>query len=367
MDEVEFIKACKNGDIEAVKKIIDGKNLNYRGNFGRSPLINAVIHNQKDIVDLLHDVNHNLVASDGDTALNKSLYIENIEITKVLLEKSDVNLKANNGNTPLLIAVTRLGHPQYYELIELLINNNADVNSQNDKGETTLELAARYGCIDVVKLLIQRGAHIDHQNKEGVTPLIQAAKEKHKDIVEYLVKNNANVNLYDKYLWSALIFSASECLETTRLLLKYGAHIDHQNHEGDTALIKAAYWNQINIVEHLISCGANVDIKNNFGETAFDKSEDYCCIQVLLNSESINYRDEFGDTFLHKSIRDCKDEDVNFLIDRGADMLMGNNNGETPYHILMNHENLTPPLQALKEKIILDKEIKDTDDMSHSL
>jgi ankyrin repeat protein len=42
-------------------------------------------------------------------------------------------------------------------MVELLLTNQAEVNTKNNKGETPLHSAAIMGCKDVVELLRQHG------------------------------------------------------------------------------------------------------------------------------------------------------------------------------------------------------------------
>lgn len=56
----------------------------------------------------------------------------------------------------------------------MLIQNEAIVNLRRRNGDTALFAAAEYGEENVINLLIENGAEMDIQNEYGLTPLILA-------------------------------------------------------------------------------------------------------------------------------------------------------------------------------------------------
>jgi ankyrin repeat protein len=94
--------------------------------------------------------------NNGETPLQEAALEGNDDLVKFLLDKkADVNTKNNKGNTPLL----NVAHQGRISIVRLLLANKADVNSKNNDGNTPLQLAVLQGHNDVAELLRQYGSH----------------------------------------------------------------------------------------------------------------------------------------------------------------------------------------------------------------
>ncbi|HEX9973231.1 MAG TPA: ankyrin repeat domain-containing protein, partial [bacterium] len=74
---------------------------------------------------------------------------------KAFIEKdiSLINVKDNNGNTPLHSAAIIGSVP----ITEFLISMGADMNSQEDRGYTSLHYACHYNVENIAVFLIEKG------------------------------------------------------------------------------------------------------------------------------------------------------------------------------------------------------------------
>ncbi|WP_353289127.1 ankyrin repeat domain-containing protein [Wolbachia endosymbiont (group A) of Pogonocherus hispidulus] len=79
-------------------------------------------------------------------------------------------------------------------IIEKYLVDKKDVNVKNDEGNTPLHLAVEEGNLEAVKHLIEKGAGINAVNRYGYTPLRIAAYKGSTDIAVYLVEKGANVS-----------------------------------------------------------------------------------------------------------------------------------------------------------------------------
>ena len=59
----------------------------------------------------------------------------------------------------------------YPELVSYIIEKNADVNKQNNDGDTALHLALKSQNFEIIKLIMSKKPALDIKNKEGIIPL----------------------------------------------------------------------------------------------------------------------------------------------------------------------------------------------------
>lgn len=88
-------------------------------------------------------------------------------LTKALLKKgSDPNTKLLAGGFNLLMDAAREGK---LEILKLLIESGANVDSQDSFGRTALHFSAEEGHLEIVRALLEKGAK-KQKDKEGMSP-----------------------------------------------------------------------------------------------------------------------------------------------------------------------------------------------------
>jgi len=106
----------------------------------------------------------------------------NIDVSELLLDnKADVNSEDELGMTVLMAAV-QLGRS---EMANLLLNYNADVNAKDKGGSTALMYAA--GNMDIFNMLVAKGADICAVNNQGITVLMNTVLGGNVEIVRGLL------------------------------------------------------------------------------------------------------------------------------------------------------------------------------------
>lgn len=73
--------------------------------------------------------------------------------------------------------------------VKHLIEEGADVNVKDENSDTPLYIAVGQGHKDIAELLILKGANVNAAGHKGWTPLASAAYSGYKDLAELLIKH----------------------------------------------------------------------------------------------------------------------------------------------------------------------------------
>ena len=110
------------------------------------------------------------------------------------------------------------------------------------RSNTPLSLAASYGHIDVVRLLLEHNADANSQDNIGYTPLhdvirSDSFKAERTQMVQLLLKHGANPNARSRLKTPLHLASMNaDLLDVSRLLLEHGADLDAKDEGGKTPL-----------------------------------------------------------------------------------------------------------------------------------
>src|SRR4029077_14053736 len=120
--------------------------------------------------------------------------------------------------------------------LQFCLAAKANIDAQDERGETALMRAIQHEHLSIVKLLLDAHANVTIQNKKNKTALYLAASTNNIAILQLLLNAddiNAKHNESNCWLMPAVI---SERKEVLALLLKHYDRVDEQNWEGKTAL-----------------------------------------------------------------------------------------------------------------------------------
>ena len=273
------------------------------------------------------DVDVNLKDENGVTPLLWAIAKGHESMVRLLLERDDVdvNLKDENGATPLSWAIAK-GHESVVRL--LLERDDVDVNLKDENGVTLLSWAIAKGPESVVGLLLAR-------NGNGASNALQAASAEGHDkvvdpnpnpkIIELLLRYVANVNAQGGEYGNALqAASAGGHDKIIELLLRNGANVNAQGGEYGNALQAAAAGGHEKIIELLLRNGANVNAQGGeYGDAlqAAAAGGHEKIIELLLsNGANVNAQGgEYGNA-LQAASAGGHDKIVEILLSNGADV-----------------------------------------------
>lgn len=194
---------------------------------------------------------------------------------ELVLKPELLNIKDNDGNTPLMIAIKKRNSA---ESIQMMIGAGCRVNIQNSDGYTALMFAVM-NCVDwnddsndrfnyemVVELLILSGCDLDICNNEGKTALhliVQKPTPRNVAIVKLLVDAKCDLDKKDNNGSTALMVINDENFNTRSSICK--------------------------IMKILIDNGCNLNVVNNNG---------YTIISLMLTGQICQIVDDYSWTIL---------------------------------------------------------------------
>jgi len=412
MAEESLYAAAKYGYIQDVKEHLEaGVNVNARDDSRETPLDAAeqvdkkdspeIIAAKKEIAKLLRE-NGGMTSEELLAEWRKlldAIKAGNIEAVK---ESLAAGAEVNYWSWTLPLGVAALnGHT---DIVELLINEGANVKMHDGQDSTALHGAAKNGNVEIAILLLDAGAYVNDVDIAIRTPLHYAAQNGHKEVAELLIANGANMSARDWYGETPLDFTESanhfDYAENTwlkdspeiksvkkeiaNIILENGGKsgaefsIDVAVKLGNLDAVKqhlaegeelnakeknnflryAAYWGRKEIAELFIAKGAKVNAKNDAGETSLHQAAKSGSKEVaeMLISEGakVNNKDINGFTPLHEAAYSGKTDVVELLIAKGADVNAKSKAGHTPlFWAISNHNNEVADLIRMHRKMPL--------------
>jgi ankyrin repeat protein len=172
--------ACERGKSSLVKQLLDRKaDPNLAGRDGATALILAAQNDQPDIVKILlqNRAEPDKEDNNGWTALSTAAYRGSARCVQILADRSKTDLSRG-----LLFATLS----EHKDVLKILLDYGAEVDSRSSDGRTPLMLAASKGNKEIVNMLLQAGADPSLTDQSGVTAESTAAAKGFREIVELL-------------------------------------------------------------------------------------------------------------------------------------------------------------------------------------
>jgi ankyrin len=227
-----------------------------------------------------------------------------LESAKLLLAAgADVNQVTEFGWSALLTAI----HNRHYRLASLLLERGADPNLATKGGWNPLYIATDNRNIEggdyptrkpdmdhleIIEKLLERGADVNarmrsstetrtiftHQwlHEEGATPFLRAAQSGDMTLLRLLLEHGADPQIATDDETTPLMVAAgigwvegvtyewspAHTLDAVILLLDLGVPVNAQNLDGQTALMGAAHKGRNDVVQTLVDRGADLSLRD---------------------------------------------------------------------------------------------------------
>jgi ankyrin repeat protein len=274
-----------------------------------------------------------------------------------------LNQRDKNGVTPLYWAA----HRGFSEVVKLLIDKGADVNTTAGRGETPLHIAVCFGHLDTVKQLLACGAKVNCRDHSGMTPIHVAALSGHDYIIKELVDfvDDADELLvqkdYDGLTALHIAIMASQPSSFNMLvneMVNYQIPLDIADKNKMTPLHWAVALDNVPFVLTLVYYLHQYP--HTFGINARDSSKEtplHYAVRnknleiariLLQNCADPNIPDANKETPLFFAVREKSEDIVHLLLDYGADPSLVNSTGQNAFELneqktLASPSNVTMP------------------------
>jgi len=212
--QTDLFDAIRAGDVERVRSLLteDAGLLNRRNERGHTPVLIAQYHHKRDIVALLLSLEPELdlfdacsvgrterVAAildaepallnayngDGFFPLGLAAFFGYPDTVSMLLRRgADVTVVARN---PMKVQALHAGAAsRNFDVVQLLLDAGAPVNTAQQEGWTALHAAAQHGDVRMARALLAQGADPKQRNDQGASAIGIAAERGDADMLKVL-------------------------------------------------------------------------------------------------------------------------------------------------------------------------------------
>ncbi|CAF3561497.1 unnamed protein product [Rotaria sp. Silwood1] len=250
------------------------------------------------------------------------------------------------------------------EIVEYLLNQNANVHMKDDGGLIPLHNAASFGHAEVVQLLLNYHSDVNALDNWNYSPLAEAASKGKVDVCLILLQHGADPNIKNSDGKSALDLADSstrpvltgeyrkdELLEAARsgneeklLSLLTLANVNCHASDGrkSTPLHLAAGYNRLTICKILLEHGADVLCKDKGGLVPLHNAASYGHYEVaellIKHGAQVNACDLWQYTPIHEAASKSRIDVCTLLLSHSADPTLSNCHSKTALDIAASRE-----------------------------
>ena len=267
-------QAICSGHEALVRLLLEcGANANARDEDDYTPLMHAAAAGNLGIVKLLlaRGADPRPVEEDEDAAVVQAAHAGHAEIVDFLAPHSPPSQverarqvlplgqrRKQRGRDPFVQRLRDLAAANDLNGLRQAVAEGADVNAQNESGESALFLAAWLGRLEFVNQLLEFGADVNLKDDCGRVPLFDVCRAGSVEMVQILLDAGADPRAANRF-GDTLLHQAAcgRCPDIVRLLVDHGADLAAKNWQDRTPLAEAAHSGFSAMVELLLKLGAD--------------------------------------------------------------------------------------------------------------
>ena len=334
--KLPLIKAIKNKFMEGIKLLTRyGFELDISTSTGNSSLYYAFKTKDETIVDYIIKHGEIDVKKKVKEILFKIVNKKDVGLFNFFtdyLEKMDIPVNYNIKNMDsTLLDLTIVRNTK--EIFDVLIKKGVDLNYFINF--PPLHKATLFGRSEMLEIIIEKNVDLNQLSLDGYTALGIAIKKGYDDCVAILISAGAKVNKPGHRSISCLeIAIDSDKSRFIKILHSNGARIDIKDSNGDTLIHRAINIGSETSIKELHDIGLNLDEKNNAGITPLFYSIELkklsCLKQLITLGVNINQKDSKGFSVLHCACKKGFLLGITYLLDAGININIKGINGITP-------------------------------------
>jgi ankyrin repeat protein len=341
-------QSCLWGNFRACEVLLSlgaNPNLNDRDDdqdeLGWTPLIVAIQENHMECARILLEYNADpdKVAVSGSALINGIVY-QSFDICKQLVDKG---ANVNNSKDTYCALSTALRQDvldRRFDIVQLLVGNDASVNAVDSDDGSPLQLACWLDGPDqltIVDLLLQHGADVNYEDKQGSRPIDIAITKVDAALLRRLLEEETiDFHSPTHVMWTPLKASHNN-EDLTRILLEKGAEPNYSPNKTEPPITAAVRAGNLGVVQLLLEYGSSIDPPEHLKDdeiweplevaVVFGKAD---IIRILCdNGANVNRQWDNGRTLLHKAMRD---DGLAALLEFRPDLDIQADRGNAPLH-----------------------------------
>lgn len=346
----DWQNAVKLGNLPALKTLYrQSLNINAHDSSQRTALHWAAALGQLEIVDYLVKAKADIEATDkaGRTALHLATGYGELEVVKYLVNEArlDVSIPDDDGKDALQIAYSMKKRPVQEQIVAILENAPPPIRAQEADLPEDAEVASqpfRCGPPDYAA-----------QGEWGNVALLKAARDGKINVMRKLLREGkANVKAKDKDGWTAVHWAAAEArLDVLRFLITEAkAEPDPKDNDGSTPMDLARMFDKEDVVSLLMEYTSpqrvlrDADKKSRVTQAnaalliAAESGVLEAVMSLLNDKADIHASDDNGDTPLHLAVRHQQGDVVHYLLEAKAGLNVQNQARETPLSLANDYQ-----------------------------
>ncbi|EAT46629.1 AAEL002234-PA [Aedes aegypti] len=311
-----------------------------------------------------------------DTPLHIACLMNRTKLVRVLLQNgANTSLKNCDNLIPLHLAVTN----RNAEVVKLLMAEHHQLDPSHVN--SALSIAARKGFLDISNILLECGADISViscvMNRPELYLLHSASRQGYHKILRFLLQERCfEVNAEDSNGLTPLLHAViNSSIQTTEILIQFGANVNHTTKFGQNVLTFATMHDHLDLVRYFVNNFPSVidyvlsettNQNNCLHIAALKGSYEMVKYFVKLHLDRcyhLNAQNQDGFTALHICAQTGNEKLFRILLDSGADPMIPLGNRQSILHTAVSNKNLNI-VRIVLDRALIDRNALDDDGRS---